>query len=73
MSNGMEIDEELNNKFILSKPELEILNFNLLIDDPNTNNINGSIRNPNNFINTLTKLLIYFSEIFEIRKKKKKM
>ncbi len=72
MNDKMEVEDELNNKFILSKPELEMLNFNLLIDDPNTNNINGSIRNATHFINTITKLLIYFSEIFEYRNKKKK-
>ncbi len=69
----METEDESKNKFILSEPELEILNFNLLIDDPNTNNINGSIRNTNHFINTIKKLLIYFSERFdEMRNKKKK-
>ena len=72
MNDNMEIDNEIDNKFILSKPELEILNYNLLIDDPNTNNINGSIRNSHLFLNVLSKLLVYFFEIFEKKKKRKK-
>ncbi len=71
MNDNMEIDNELDNKFILSKPELEILNYNLLIDDPNTNNINGSIRNSHLFLNVLSKLLVYFFEIFEKKKKER--
>ena len=71
MNDNMEIDNEIDNKFILSKPELEILNYNLLIDDPNTNNINGSIRNSHLFLNVLSKLLVYFFEIFEKKKKER--